>query len=65
MLVGTVYTISSTKGSCKYLCIYSGVGGYDLKRVMLAKTKADANRFPETITINIGANTVPEKKKKR
>lgn len=65
MTVGTIYIISNGKQSCKYLCIFSGLGGWNLKRLVLPKTKADGSRFPETITINIGASTVPEKKKKK
>jgi hypothetical protein len=64
MTVGTVYTLYGNGKACKYLCIYHGPGGWDLKRVMRATTKADNNRFPETMTINIGPNTLPAKKKK-
>lgn len=64
MKTGTIYIFYNGKQACRYLCVFSSVAGYDLKRLQLPKTKADANRFPVTMTINIGAKTVPEKKKK-
>lgn len=62
MTVGTIYSLYNGKTSCKYLCIGSYPGGWDLRRLMKAKTKADGNRFPEIMTINIGANTTKQKK---
>lgn len=63
MTVGTVYTLYNGRFSCKYLCTFSGVSGWDLKRVMWpAKTKADGLRFPEIITINTGPQSRTEKK---
>ena len=65
MKVGTVYKFCNGKYTCRYLCIFSShVLGWTLKRLQLPKTKADANRFPVEMSITIGPNTLPEKKKK-
>jgi len=57
MRVGDVVSITGGKYSCQYLVVVYGPVGYELRRVMKAKTKADNNRFPETMQIIIKSNT--------
>lgn len=58
MRVGDKITMTAGKWSCVYLVTESRTIGITLRRVMKAKTKADFNRFNDTIVMTIGANFV-------
>jgi hypothetical protein len=61
MKVGDVITMTAGKWSCKYLITNFNPNGYILRRAMTAKTKADNNRFQETIIIKIEGNMMLDK----
>jgi hypothetical protein len=63
MSVGEVYEFKSGKYSCMYMVQYSSfmmqsMQSFIFKRVKSAKTKADANRFPDIISISMFAKTI-------
>ena len=58
MKVGDKITLTAGKWSCVYLVTQYGTSGITLRRVMKAKTKADFNRFNDTIVIAIGPNVM-------
>ncbi len=63
MQVGDKITMTAGKWSCVYLVTTCGAMGIVLRRVMMAKTKADSNRFNDTINIAIGYNVLTAKTK--
>jgi hypothetical protein len=53
---GDILELSNGTRKCKYLVVAHDSGGYQLSRVMRAKTKADNNRFSEHIYISFRGN---------
>lgn len=56
MKIGDIISVNSGKYSCKYLVTTAGPRGYVLRRCITAKTKADANRFQNEISLFIEAH---------
>jgi hypothetical protein len=52
MQAGSIYKIQLGKYSDSYLCTSSSPIGYNLKRVRTPKSKIDAVRLPEHISIS-------------
>ncbi len=63
MQVGLVYKMQLGKYSDSYLCVFSGGGGYNLRRVRTPKNKIDGVRLPENISISFYATQLNKPKK--
>jgi len=61
MELGSIYTITLGKNADKYMCVGTSPSKESarFKRVRLPKTKIDAVRLPEIITITLFGNTMP------
>ena len=53
MRLGEIYEFDFSKYKVKYVVTGTSILGYKLQRVKPATTKADFNRFPPTIHLNI------------
>lgn len=63
MRVGCIITLTAGKYSCKYMVISYLIDHFVLKRCVLAKSKADHNRFNNEIIFHVGANYMIESPK--
>lgn len=63
MQAGSIYSIQLGKYHDEYLCVFSGNGGYNLRRVRLPKNKIDGVRLPENISISFYAIQLNKPKK--
>lgn len=65
MQAGSIYNIQLGNYHDKYLCVFSGTGGYNLRRVRTPKSKIDGIRLPEAISISYSCTPLSKPSKKR